>query len=144
MINKSQLNYKEAAAKSIATIKSALPIMFSILLLINLANAFGKDYYLKIFSGNLISDSFVGALAGSFSFGIPITSYIIGGELLKEGVTLIAITAFMMTWTTVGIAMLPLESKYLGKNFAISRNLTNFIFSIIIAILTVLTLDILT
>jgi len=137
-----EINLKKAIFKSVDTMKGSLPIMFSILLLINLFNLFGKDYYSKIFSGNLISDSFIGAIAGSFSFGIPITSYIVGGELLKEGISLIAITAFIMTWTTVGVAMLPLESKYLGKRFAITRNLVNFIFSIIIAVLTVVTLRI--
>jgi hypothetical protein len=43
-----------------------------------------------------------------------------------------------MTWTTVGVAMIPLEAKYLGKKFAIVRNIINFFFSIIITILTIL------
>nr|CBH37729.1 hypothetical protein BSM_12060 [uncultured archaeon] len=30
-------------------------------------------------------------------------SYIIGGELMKEGVSLFAITAFIVTWVTVSI-----------------------------------------
>ncbi len=32
--------------------------------------------------------------------------------------SLIAVTAFILTWTTVGLLMLPLESKFLGKKFA--------------------------
>jgi uncharacterized membrane protein YraQ (UPF0718 family) len=126
--------------KTIQAFKTTLPIMIGILLLVNLINLFAKDYYPKLFTGNLILDPLVGALAGSFSFGIPITSYIVGGELLKEGISLIAITAFIMSWATVGIAMLPLEAKFLGKRFAFIRNSFNFIFAIIISILTVLTL----
>ena len=61
----------------------------------------------------------------------------VGGELLKQGVSLIAITAFILAWTTVGVFMLPLEAKFLGKRFAITRNIINFIFAIIIAVLTV-------
>jgi len=76
-------------------------------------------------------------LAGSISFGIPVTSYIIGGELLKEGVSLLAVTAFILAWSTVGIAMLPLEISFLGKKFAIIRNVINFIFAIVIAVLVV-------
>jgi uncharacterized membrane protein YraQ (UPF0718 family) len=74
---------------------------------------------------------------GSFSFGMALTSYVIGGEFLQKGVSLLAVTAFVMTWTTVGIAMLPLEAKMLGTRFAVWRNILNFIFAIIISIVTV-------
>ncbi len=108
--------------------------------MVNLITVNFGDFYLKLFTGNYIKDSFIGAVAGSISFGIPVTSYIVGGELLKEGVSLLAVTAFILTWSTVGIAMLPLEISYLGKRFAIVRNVINFVFAIIIAILTVLIL----
>ena len=134
---------RESFLKASQTLKTSLPIMIGILLLINLINIFAEDYYSKLFTGNLILDSLIGALAGSFSLGIPITSYIVGGELLKEGISLITITAFIMTWTTVGIAMLPLEIKFLGKEFALARNIINFIFAIIISILVILTLTLL-
>jgi len=136
-----QLALKEAFFKTGQTLKSSLPIMIGLLLLINLINLFAKNYYSKLFTGNLTLDPLIGTLAGSFSFGMPITSYIIGGELLKEGISLIAITAFIMSWTTVGIAMLPLETKFLGKRFAFIRNLLNFIFAIIISVLVILTLN---
>jgi len=116
--------------------------MLGILLLISLANIFIKNYYSKIFTGNALIDPLIGASAGSISFGIPLTSYIVGGELLKEGVSLLAVAAFIMAWTTVGIAMLPLEASFLGKKFAISRNVINFIFAILIAVLTIYTLKI--
>jgi len=132
---------KTAIQKTISTYKQAIPIMFAVLLLINLINPLMKDIYTSIFSGNYITDSVIGALMGSISFGIPITSYVIGGELQTLGVSLLAVTAFVMTWTTVGIAMLPLEAKFLGKRFAIVRNSLNFVFSIIIAALTVFLLN---
>ena len=87
-------------------------------------------------------DPLFGALGGSFAFGMPITSYILGGEFLNKGVGLLAVTAFIMSWTTVGIFMLPLEINSLGKKFALVRNSINFIFSILIAILTIITLNI--
>jgi len=133
---------KKSFFKALQTFKTSFPIMIGILLLVNLINIFAKDYYSKIFTGNIILDPLAGALAGSFSFGIPITSYIIGGELLKEGISLIAIAAFIMSWSTVGMAMLPLEAKSLGKRFALIRNGLNFIFAIVISILTILTLKV--
>ncbi len=134
-------DFKNAFFGAGRIMKNSLPIMTGVLLLVNLINLFAKDYYPKIFTGNLALDPLIGALAGSFSFGSPITSYIVGGELLKEGISLIAVIAFIISWTTVGVAMLPLEAKFLGKRFAFVRNGLNFIFAIIISILTILTLN---
>jgi hypothetical protein len=129
--------------KSLSSIVYSLPLIVGILALVNLISLSLEDIYPRIFTGNLLLDPLIGALAGSASFGIPITSYIVGGELIKQGVSLLAVTAFIMAWTTVGLAMLPLEATHLGKQFAIKRNLLNFIFSLLIAILTILTLKIL-
>ncbi|MCK5286037.1 MAG: hypothetical protein KAJ58_02310 [Candidatus Pacebacteria bacterium] len=134
---------KKAVFKTIQSFKISLPIIIGVLLLVNLINVHAKDYYMKLFTGNLMWDSLIGTLAGSISLGIPLTSYVIGGELLKEGISLIAITAFILSWTTVGIAMLPLEIKFMGKRFAFVRNSVNFVFAIIISILVILTLSIL-
>ncbi len=136
------MTLKESFIRSLQMVKTAIPIMVGILLLINLLNLFIQDYYTKIFTGNPLLDPLIGAVAGSISFGIPITSYIVGGELLEEGISLMAITAFIMAWTTVGIVMLPLEATFLGKKFAVVRNATNFLFSIIIAVLVIFTLKI--
>lgn len=132
---------KKSLIKSIQTFRVALPIIVGVLLLVNLANILFKNSYGNIFTGNPFIDPFIGASAGSISFGIPLTSFIVGGELLKDGVSLLAVTAFVIAWSSVGLAMLPLESVYLGKRFAILRNLINFVFSIIIAVLTVFTLN---
>lgn len=130
---------KKAFTQTLKTFKTALPIMTGVLLLISLINSMFGDIYTKIFTGNLIIDSVIGAIAGSISFGIPITSFVTAGELLKQGVSLVAVTAFITTWTTVGTMMLPLEIPIFGKKFAIVRNIGNFFLSIIMAILVVIT-----
>ena len=134
------LAFRESIYRSAQVFKTFLPIMIGILLVINLIDIYAKDYYSRLFTGNLVLDPLIGAIVGSISFGIPVTSYIAGGELLKNGVSLIAISAFIMSWSTVGIAMLPLEAKFLGRRFAIIRNTINFTFAIVISILTVFTL----
>ena len=131
---------KDSAKKALQTFKTAIPIIIGILLLINLLNTFLRDYYAKVFTGNVLIDPLIGSFAGSIAFGIPVTSYIVGGELLLEGVSLMAVTAFIMAWTTVGLAMLPLEITFLGKRFVIVRNTINFLFSIMISILVIYTL----
>jgi hypothetical protein len=137
----SRKNIKKAFSQTAKSLKTSIPIMVSIFLILSLISPLIKKYNTEIFTGNFIFDPLIGSLMGSISFGIPITSYITGGELLAGGVNLVAVTAFMLAWTTVGIAMLPLEISNLGKKFAIVRNLVNFFFSIIIAILVVLTLN---
>ncbi len=136
------MKISNALQKVTLSIFQSLPLIVGILALVNLISLALEDIYPRIFTGNFLLDPLIGALAGSVSFGIPITSYIVGGELIRQGVSLLAVTAFIMAWTTVGLAMLPLEATYLGKKFAIKRNLLNFVFSLLIAILTVLTLQI--
>ncbi len=135
------MKHKQALLKTAQNFKTSIPMIIGILLLINLINPFLQNFYTKIFTNNFIIDPFIGALSGSFAFGIPLISYIIGGELLNKGISLLAVTAFIISWSTVGFFMLPLEISMLGKKFAIIRNLINFIFSIIIAILTIVTLN---
>jgi uncharacterized membrane protein YraQ (UPF0718 family) len=63
--------------------------------------------------------------------------------MLQQGVSLIAVTAFLVAWVTVGFIQLPAESYLLGKRFAFLRNLTAFILAIVVAILTVTILGVL-
>jgi hypothetical protein len=133
----------EAGRKTWNNIKTSIPMVIGVLLLVNLLNPLLNNFYPKVFTNNYFLDPFLGAIGGSISFGIPLTSYVAGGELLSQGVSLLAVTAFLLAWTTVGLAMLPLEIMYLGKKFAIWRNIINFFFSIIIAVLTIITLSVL-
>lgn len=134
------MTIKESLQKSYKNIISIIPILIGILLLVSLIEPYLGNYYNNIFTGNLFLDPLIGAVAGSISFGIPVTSYVVGGELLERGVSLLAVSAFILAWSTVGLGMLPLEAKYLGKKFAVSRNIINFVFALIISALTVLTL----
>jgi uncharacterized membrane protein YraQ (UPF0718 family) len=137
-------NFKEAVLKAGKALGKSFPLIFGTILLISLIlTLVPKSFYIEIFRGNVIFDSIIGSLIGSISAGTPITSYIICGELLEQGVSLIAITAFLVTWVTVGIIQLPAESVILGKKFAFLRNFTSFILAIIVAIITVLIFNVL-
>ena len=89
----------------------------------------------------MILDPFIGALFGGGAAGNPLTSYIIGGELLSRGISLVAVLAFIVSWVTVGTIQLPAESLMLGRRFALLRNAVSFLMAFLIAILTVLTLE---
>ena len=130
------------ALKSFGTI---LPVLIGVILLIGLFKIYIPPKLISsVFTGELLRDTFFGSMIGSVSAGTPITSYIIGGELLKEGVSLFAVTAFVTAWVTVGIIQLPAEASILGKRFALMRNVLSFLFSILVTIATVLTLRVIT
>ena len=131
---------KKAFLQTLNLFKTVLPMLVGVLLLISLLHQLFQNHYKEWFTGNYLLDPLIGAVAGSVSFGIPITSYIAGGDLLRAGVSLLAVTSFIMTWTTVGLIMVPLEASMLGKRFALTRNLLNFFFALLVSMTTVFTL----
>lgn len=138
------LDYKQAVKKTGNSFKKMSPVLVGVILLVSLANALiPKSFYAKAFSGNYIMDSILGAVVGSLAAGNPTSSYVIGGELLQQGVSLLAVTAFIVAWVTVGVVQLPAEALMLGKKFAVIRNLVCFIMAIMLAVLTVLFINIL-
>lgn len=135
-------NSKKALIGTLKNFKQILPIILGVIMLVSLlASLIPKSFYKNIFTGNKIADPLLGAAIGSISSGNPMVSYILGGELLSQGVSLIAVTAFILSWVTVGLIQLPAESLMLGKKFAVIRNTVSFISSLIVAFLTVLTLS---
>lgn len=131
--------YKLALKNTFNNIKNTLPILFGIILLIAfMISIIPSNFYSKIFTGNNLIDSFLGTIVGSIAAGNPVNSYVIGIELLRQDVGLIAVTAFIISWVTVGVIQFPAEALLLGKRFALVRNISSFISAIIISVLTVL------
>lgn len=119
-----------------------LPILVGVVLLIGVFNAFvSRGLLSSIFSGEMALDTLWGACFGSVLTGNPINSYVIGGELLEHGISLFAVTALIISWVTVGLVQLPAEIAALGRRFALVRNGASFVLSIVIAILTVVVLN---
>ena len=134
------MDYRVALKKTIKGIGQMFPIILGVLLLISFVMVgIPTTFYARIFTGNPISDPLIGAAFGSIAIGSPITSYILGGELLKNGISMVAITAFIVCWVSVGVLQLPAEALFLGKRFAIIRGIVSFIAAIIIALLATYT-----
>ena len=137
------MHYKESAAKTLRSFFYTLPLMLGIILLISLVLAvIPPEMISALFSGGP-SDSLIGAAVGSIAGGSPVASYVIGGELLSAGVSLLAVTAFLVAWVTVGLIQLPVEMDLLGRRFAIIRNALSFVFAILVASLVSLVLEVL-
>jgi len=127
---------KQAILKSAKSLWKMAPIISGIIMIVALVNALiPKSFYARVFSGNNFIDPLIGALAGSVSAGTPAVSYIISGEMLGRGISLITVTAFLLAWVTVGVLQMPAEGAALGRKFTILRNLSSFVLAIIIAII---------
>ncbi|RPH76664.1 MAG: hypothetical protein EHM80_14155 [Nitrospiraceae bacterium] len=99
-----------------------MPIVLGVLLFTSLAmSLFSGQITGALFGHGFLLNTVVGALIGSVALEHPSASYILGGELLAAGVEFGAVTAFLVTWVTVGITHLPTESLLLGRRFAIFR-----------------------
>jgi uncharacterized membrane protein YraQ (UPF0718 family) len=139
-MNKEEL--KKSAVMTSRTFVNILPILLGMLLLtsmiVNLtpeaaiARYFGRSEFLDVLTGTFI---------GSIAAGHPVASYILGGELLKGGISLLAVTALIVSWVTVGVVQLPAEALTLGRRFAIYRNLLCFVSAIGVSFLTIYTLN---
>lgn len=122
-----------------------LPIIAGMLLLTSLViTAIPHSTVIEVFGHGDLADVLIGAGFGSVVTGHPLASYVLGGELMAMEVSLIAITAFIVSWVTVGVVQLPAESLLLGARYAIYRNLMCFISAIGLAFATVWTLRLLT
>ena len=133
---------KDTFKKTIQTFINVLPIIIGMILATSLVvTMFPEQVSSGLFGNGEIIDTLLGASIGSIAAGHPLASYLLGGELLGGGVSLIAVTALVVTWVTVGIVQLPAEALMLGARFAVYRNIISFIAAIAIAFLTVYTLQ---
>ena len=129
-----------ALKKSFKNFLSLSPMILGIIGLVGLFKAFiTPEIFSNLFVKNAFYDTFIGLLAGSVAVGQAIISYILGGELLKEGVSMYGVSAFMLAWVTLGIVQLPLEASVLGIKFTVLRNILAVIFTFIISVATVWT-----
>ena len=133
---------KDTFKKTIRTFINMLPIIIGMILATSLVvTMFPEQVSSGLFGNGKIIDALLGASIGSIAAGHPLASYLLGGELLGGGVSLIAVTALVVTWVTVGIVQLPAEALMLGARFALYRNIISFIAAIAVAFLTVYTLQ---
>jgi uncharacterized membrane protein YraQ (UPF0718 family) len=139
--NKSLNQCISGAARSFA---ASLPTLLGVILLMGLFRAVvPKEMLFRFLGGGAFRDMFAGSVIGSISGGNAVTSYIVGGEILAQGGSLFAVTAFLVAWVTVGIIQLPAEASLLGRRFAVARNIVSFVLVFPVSIATVLTLPVL-
>lgn len=139
---KEKNNIKEAFNKSLKGFLSMLPMLLAILLLLGIFDVYiTKDIMLSFFISNNFVDTITGTLLGGVLTGNPMISYILGGELTDAGVSLYAVTAFILSWVTIGLVQLPAEVEIFGLRFTFYRTLFTFITTILVSLCTVSTVN---
>lgn len=139
---KEKNNIKEAFNKSLKGFLSMLPMLIAILLLLGIFDVYiTKDILLSLFISNNFVDTITGTLLGGVLTGNPMISYILGGELTDAGVSLYAVTAFILSWVTIGLVQLPAEVEIFGIRFTFYRTLFTFFTTVLVSLSTVLTVN---
>jgi len=137
------ITLKFALIKALKSFISILPMILAVILLVGLFQSYiTPDMITKLFGYNALSDISVGTLFGAVSSGNPIMSYIIAEELLNNNVTLYALSAFILSWVTLGIIQLPAEASIFGIRFTIYKNILTLLSTMCIAFLTTVTLKV--
>jgi len=136
------VDFSTSLQKTAKMLFRVLPNIFAVVLLSGLIMEFVPlDRLSEYLGGGFFSDGLVGAGIGSISIGNPLVSYVLGGALLEQGISLMAVTALLVSWVTVGSIQLPAEIQTFGARFALLRNGISFVFALIIAFLVLVTMQ---
>jgi len=126
---------RKGLVKALMTMKIIAPMLIAIILLVGWFQTVVTPEKLRaFFTGDPIRDTAIGITAGAVSVGQPFLSYILGGELLKEGISAYAVTAFIISWVTLGVIQLPMEWEIFGWRFTVVRNGLSLIFAVLVSI----------
>lgn len=128
--------------KSSLSFLAMAPLLLGVIGLVGLFQVLVTPQMLaSLFQGNPLLDTLIGTFTGAISAGNPIVSYILGGELLDQGISLYAVSAFILSWVTLGLIQLPAEVEVFGGRFTLYRNILSFLFTMLIAVATSLSLQ---
>lgn len=145
MNNKENPSFIQVVKKSAFGFVSMSPMLLGVIGLVGIMQIYvTPDMLSSALGKGMFIDTLIGTFTGAISSGNPAISYVVGGELLGEGTSLYAVTAFILSWVTLGFIQLPAESAALGFRFTLYRNLLSLIATVMIAIATVKTVEFIT
>ena len=137
-------SFSKILIKSSLAFLSMTPMLLGVIGLVGLFQILVTPKMIAtLFGDNLLLDIFIGTLSGATGSGNPVISYLIGGEMLGQGVSLYAVSAFILSWVTLGFVQLPAEIEVFGTRFTLYRNILAFFFTMFIAVLTTFTVQVL-
>ena len=134
-------SFVKALKQALVGFVSMTPMILGVIGLVGLFQAYvTQEMLASLFTGDPVKDTLIGTVAGGIAVGQALISYILGGELLEQGISMYAVTAFILAWVTLGVVQLPAEAEVLGGRFTLYRNLLAFVSTLLVSIATVWTL----
>jgi len=119
---------------------SILPMIIAVTGLIGLFQVYvTTDMLSTLFGYSTVSDIIVGTFAGAVSSGNAAISYVIAEGLQSQGVSVYALSTFVLAWVTLGFVQLPAEASVFGLKFTSYRNILTLLSTIFISYLAVIT-----
>ena len=120
------------------------PMLLAVIGLVGIFKTYVTPEMIRtLFNGSMLHDMIMGTGVGAVSVGQPFISYIIGGELLNEGASFYGVTAFILSFVTLGVVQLPMEFGVFGVRFTLWRNFLSFVFAFLVAFATTYSVEIL-
>ncbi len=115
---------------------NVLPVLFFIFILMGVISTFvTKDVVAKLLgTGSGILGILIGELVGALALIEPAAVFPFSGSLIAKGASYGVIYAFASTAILIGIATLPAEITFMGKKFAVVRNILTFALVFFIAL----------
>lgn len=128
---------KMALKKALKSFENILPQFLSILIIIGIMLSILKPELISKLIGE--QSGWFGTVAAAFIGSITLlpafVAFPLAGALLNAGAGITQIAVFVSTLMMVGIVTIPVEKNYFGKKATLTRNISAFIFSFIVAII---------
>ncbi len=135
---------KKAFSKALIGFISITPMLIAVIGLVGLMQVYlTPDMLSRLFGYGPVLDTLSGTLAGAVSMGQGMISYVVAEGLMEQGVSHYALSAFILSWITLGFVQLPAEASVFGIKFTVYRNILTLISTIVIAYATVFTVGLL-
>ena len=126
--------FGQALKGALKNLMMIAPMLLAIIGLIGLFKTYITPEMLKtLFNGSALHDMLVGIGVGGVSVGQPFLSYLVGGELLDNGASFYGVTAFILSFVTLGVVQLPLSFSIFGLRFTLIQNVLALLFSFVLA-----------
>jgi len=127
---------KEAVKVTFKIFYTILPVLVFVFVLMGLIQAYvSKETIVSLLGQNSgVFGIICAEIVGSVALFMPPAVFPFGGYLLKNGAGYGSIAGFVFTAILIGITTLPLEIKFLGKKFAVARNIFTFVLAFFIAL----------
>ena len=115
---------------------NVLPVLFFIFILMGVISIFvTKEMIAKLLgTGSGIWGILIGELVGALALIEPAAVFPFSGSLIAKGASYGVIYAFASTAILIGIATFPAEIMFMGKKFAVVRNILTFALVFFIAL----------